>query len=148
MLAKAFKKWNLQKTSGGAHAGSTILTLNLNGDTLTDALLGDVSFTNLVAAYNGGRSDSAFIGFQDTLYPSNIPTNIEYFPAAFYEDVDFDGIEDLIVGPNLNGSINQGNSWFYKNTGVTDQPVFSTLDSAFLTNHMIDLGTGARVWQT
>ena len=133
-----------QKTSGGAHAGSTILTLNLNGDTLTDALLGDVSFTNLVAAYNGGRTDSAFIGFQDTLYPSNIPTNIEYFPAAFYEDVDFDGVEDLIVGPNLNGSINQGNSWFYKNTGVTDQPVFSTLDSSFLTSYMIDLGTTAR----
>ena len=52
-----------QKTSGGAHAGSTILTLNLNGDTLTDALLGDV-FTNLVAAYNGGRSDVLSLGFK------------------------------------------------------------------------------------
>ena len=133
-----------RKAAGGAHAGSTILTLNLNGDTLTDALLGDVSFTNLVAAYNGGRTDSAFIGFQDTLYPTSKPTNIEYFPAAFYEDVDFDGIEDLIVGPNLNGSINQGNSWVYKNSGVSDQPVFATLDSSFLSDGMIDLGTTAR----
>ena len=56
-----------QKNAGGAHAGSTVLTLNLNGDTLTDVLLGDVSFTNLVAAFNGGHIDSAYMSSKDTL---------------------------------------------------------------------------------
>ncbi len=133
-----------QKNSGGAHAGSTVLTLNLNGDTLTDVLLGDVSFTNLVAAFNGGHIDSAFMSSKDTLFPTSIPTNIEYFPAAFYEDVDFDSIPDLLVAPNLNGSINQGNAWFYENTGASDNPVFASLDSSFLVDEMIDVGSTAR----
>jgi hypothetical protein len=62
-------------------------------------LIGDVSFTNLVAAYNGGHIDSAFMVSKDTLYPLAQPTAIEYFPAAFYEDVNFDSIPDLMVGP-------------------------------------------------
>lgn len=133
-----------QKTSGSAHAGSTVLAINLNGDSLMDVLLGDVSFTNLVAAFNGGHVDSAYMSSKDTLYPTSLPTNIEYFPAAFYEDVNFDSIPDLLVAPNLNGSINQGNSWLYANTGAENNPVFNTLDSAFLVKEMIDLGTTAR----
>ena len=133
-----------QKNAGGAHAGSTVLTLNLNGDTLTDVLLGDVSFTNLVAAFNGGHIDSAYMSSKDTLFPTSIPTNIEYFPAAFYEDVDFDSIPDLLVAPNLNGSINQGNAWFYQNTGASNNPVFASLDSSFLVDEMIDVGSTAR----
>ena len=133
-----------QKNAGGAHAGSTVLTLNLNGDTLTDVLLGDVSFTNLVAAFNGGHIDSAYMASKDTLFPTSIPTNIEYFPAAFYEDVDFDSIPDLLVAPNLNGSINQGNAWLYQNTGASNNPVFASLDSSFLVDEMIDVGSTAR----
>lgn len=133
-----------QKSAGGAHAGSTVLTLNLNGDTLTDVLLGDVSFTNLVAAFNGGHIDSAYMSSKDTLFPTSIPTNIEYFPAAFYEDVDFDNIPDLLVAPNLNGSINQGNAWLYENSGTANNPLFTSLDSSFLMDEMIDLGTTAR----
>lgn len=133
-----------QKNSASAHAGSTILTLNLDGDTLTDVLIGDVSFTNLIAAYNGGRVDSAFMTGIDTLYPSAKPTNIEYFPAAYYEDVDFDGTKDLLVAPNLNGSINQGNAWLYHNAGANNAPIFSSLDSSFLVADMIDIGTTAR----
>jgi len=133
-----------QKSSGSAHAGSTILTLNLNGDTLKDVLLGDVSFTNLVAAYNSGNIDSAFMSSKDTLYPPSIPTNLEYFPAAFYEDVNFDNTPDLIVAPNLNGSINQNNAWLYENSGTANSPVFNSLDSSFLVDEMIDLGSSAR----
>ena len=133
-----------QKNSGGAHAGSSVLTLNLNGDSLTDVLLGDVSFTNLVAAFNGGHIDSAYMSSKDTLFPTSIPTNIEYFPAAFYEDVDFDSIPDLLVAPNLNGSINQGNAWLYQNTGASNNPVFASLDSNFLVDEMIDVGSTAR----
>ena len=108
----------ISSSSGAAHAGSTLLVLDLNADTLRDVLIGDVSFTNLVAAYNGGLIDSAFMTSKDTLFPNISPTNIEYFPAAYYEDVNFDAIPDLIVSPNLNGSINQGNTWLYSNNGT------------------------------
>ena len=132
------------KNSGAAHAGSTILALNLNGDTLKDLLIGDVSFTNLVAAYNGGHRDSAFITSKDTLYPSSSPSNIEYFPAAYYEDVNFDSVPDLIVSPNLNGSINQENVWLYENVGTADMPSYQSIDSAFLVDGMIDIGSTSR----
>ena len=133
-----------QKTSSGMHAGSSLLTLNLNGDTLQDVLIGDVSFTNLVAAYNGGHIDSAFMVSKDTLYPLAQPTAIEYFPAAFYEDVNFDSIPDLIVGPNLNGSQNTKNNWLYPNNGSLNNPNWGTLDSAFLVSDMLDIGSAAK----
>ena len=79
-----------------------------------------------------------------TPFRPKIPTNIEYFPAAFYEDVDFDSIPDLLVAPNLNGSINQGNAWLYQNTGASNNPVFASLDSSFLVDEMIDIGSTAR----
>jgi len=134
----------ITSSSGAAHAGSTLLALDLNADTLKDVLIGDVSFTNLVAAYNGGSIDSAFMTVKDTLFPSISPTNIEYFPAAYYEDVNFDAIPDLIVSPNLNGSINQANAWLYSNSGTSSNPSFHSLDSSFLVGEMLDIGSGAR----
>ena len=133
-----------QKTSNGMHAGSSLLVLNLNGDSLQDVLIGDVSFTNLVAAYNGGHIDSAFMVSKDTLYPLLQPTAIEYFPAAFYEDINFDSVPDLIVSPNLNGSQNTRNNWLYPNNGVVNNPTWGTLDSAFLVRDMLDIGSAAK----
>ena len=132
------------KNTGSMHAGSSVLVLNLNGDTLKDVLIGDVSFTNLVAAYNGGHMDSAFMVSKDTLYPLTNPTNIRYFPAPFYEDLNFDGTPDLIVSPNLNGSINTRNAWFYQNTGSVNNPSWASPDSAFLVDGMLDLGSAAK----
>mgnify|MGYP000844286551 CR=1 FL=1 len=132
------------KNSGSMHAGSSLLVLNLNGDTLKDVLIGDVSFTNLVAAYNGGHMDSAFMVSKDTLYPLTNPTNIQYFPAPFYEDVNFDGTPDLIVSPNLNGSINTRNAWFYENTGSVSNPSWAAPDSAFIVDGMLDLGSASK----
>jgi hypothetical protein len=132
------------KTSVGMHAGSTLLVLNLDGDTLKDVLIGDVSFTNLVAAYNGGHMDSAFMTSKDTLYPTANPTNIRYFPAPFYEDLNFDGTPDLMVSPNLNGSINTRNAWLYANTGAANNPSWSAPDSSFLVRDMLDLGSATK----
>ena len=58
--------------------------------------------------------------------------------------MDFDSIPDLLVAPNLNGSINQGNAWLYQNTGASNNPVFASLDSSFLVDEMIDVGSTAR----
>ncbi len=128
----------------GQHAGSSILIIDLDGNGLKDIVLGDVSFSNGVAAYNTGITDSAFMSSQDTTFPAyDTPVDINLFPGFFYEDVDFDSKKDLIVAPNVNGSKNVNATWYYKNTGTNLAPVFNFQDSAFLQKHMIDLGEDA-----
>lgn len=81
-------------------------------------------------------------------YPPSSPVSIVTYPAAFYEDVDFDGIKDLLASPNIRTSqfliTNfQRSVWFYKNTGTSEQPVFNTPITNFLQNDMIDVGENA-----
>lgn len=81
-------------------------------------------------------------------YPSSSPAEITSYPAAFYEDVDFDGVKDLVASPNILArqllTTNfQRSVWFYKNTGTTAQPTFSTPVTNFLQRDMIDIGDNA-----
>lgn len=136
----------VQKTegnSGALHAGSSILPINLNGDSLFDVLIGDVSYSNVVVAYNAGRVDSAYMNATASNYPVNEPIDLEYFPALYYEDVNFDSVPDLLLSPNLLGSINTQNAWLKVNNGTTNLPSFSNIDSNFITDELLDLGTAA-----
>ena len=85
------------------HAGSTVLSLDLNNDGVKDLILGDVSFKNLVALTNdnlGVNMNTSFLS-QDTAFPSNtVPVDMQVFPGSFYEDLNNDNIKDLIVSPN------------------------------------------------
>ena len=108
------------------HSGSTILSLDLNNDQVKDLILGDVSYSNLVALYNdsiGVNLNTSFIS-QDTLFPSySVPADLHLFPATFYEDMDHDGIKDLIVSPNSTSeSADKESIWFYKNFGGNNSP--------------------------
>lgn len=146
-----------QKTEGTAaldslqnpvrHAGSTLLALDIDNSGVLDLILGDVAHTNLVLLTNGGtapNTNSAMIS-QDENFPSNTtPASMSIFPASFYVDVDFDGINDLLVGANAKGvSQNQRSVLFYKNLGANDMPVFQFKTNAFLQEEMIDAGTGS-----
>ena len=95
------------------HAGSTVLSLDLNNDGVKDLILGDVSFNNLVALTNdnlGVNMNTSFLS-QDTAFPSNtIPVDMQVFPGAFYEDVDNDNIKDLVVSPNSDNESENYNS--------------------------------------
>ncbi len=129
------------------HTGSTFCPLDLNGDTLTDLLLGDVDYPNLVALYNDGTAEPARIGGYDWEYPTGTQkVNLFSMPAAFFEDVDGDGRRDLLVSPfdpNPVISANRESSWYYRNAGEGDAPVFELLTRAFLQRDMIDVGAGA-----
>ena len=112
-----------------------------------DLVLGDVSFTNLTLLINGGsapNTNSAMIS-QDNSFPSNtIPVNLKLFPAAFYLDVDFDGIKDLVVSGNAkNISQNETSVYFYKNTGANNAPNFNFQSKSFLQEEMIEHGLGS-----
>jgi len=77
-----------------------------------------------------------------TEFPSGSePLNLQIFPAAYYQDVDFDGLPDLIVAPNVDERISftinfSQSAWligtirFYtrsKNPGCVVYPCQSTL---------------------
>ena len=124
------------------------MSLDLNSDNVKDLILGDVSFGNLVALYNdniGVNQNTSFIS-QDTLFPSNsLPVDLFIFPASFYEDMDFDGIKDLVVSPNSDNDTEDKESiWFYKNFGSNHSPSFYFQQNNLLQDETIDLGRGAK----
>jgi len=133
---------SIEKTqhSGGA----AILLLDLKGNGLKDAIIGDASFNHVSALFNDGQLDSAHMYDQDTLFPYyDTPINQFVYPGFYYEDVDFDGVKDLIVSPSTKGSENVNNTWFYKDKSLNNTPVFELNDSSFLQGQMPDFGEGA-----
>lgn len=128
------------------HAGSTLLALDYTNSGVLDLIIGDVAYTNLNLLINGGttvNSDSPMISV-DNAFPSNTtPSFTQLFPAAFYLDVDFDNVKDLVVCPNAkNVSFNESSVQFYKNLGTNNNPNFVFIEDNFLQSEMIEHGTG------
>jgi hypothetical protein len=78
-------------------------------------------------------------------FPTSNSIGFINFPATFLEDVDFDGIKDIVASPNLYArtflNVNFNNSmWLYKNTGTNSLPVFSFQKTNLLQDEMIDVG--------
>ena len=134
----------LRNNSGPRHAGSTLLSLDMNADGLKELILGDIAFDNLVLAYNSGNRDTALVLTQTAVFPSVNPVSITAFPAAFYLDVNNDNIKDLIAAPNADDiSVNDRVAWHYTNTQADDNPVFVLDQQDFLVSEMIELGSTA-----
>jgi len=139
--------FQVSEPRNGIHAGSTLLTLDMDNDGDKEVVLGDISFTNLNLVVNGGTAENAFMTAQDIAFPSNdVSTDIPLFPAAFYLDVNNDGIKDLLTSPNLGNDIGETFevAWFYENTGTNENPVFELRQKDLFTEDMIDYGTGAQ----
>jgi len=131
--------------AGARHVGSTILAFDTNEDNVTDIVLGDVANTNLTylrVNQNGGELDS--VDYVSTQFPFDfgaMPVDMNNFPAAFYEDIDGDGIRDLTVGVNAaTGAINNNSIWYYRNTGLDNAPEFNFFQNDFLQDETIDYG--------
>lgn len=125
------------------HTGSTFLLFDKDQDNDYDLLLGDVDYPTLAMLENGGDSDEAHMISQTLDYPPSKPVFQYSFPAAFLEDVDFDGQEDLLVtpfDPSPDHSVVNNNIFLYKNYGNYD---FHFVKDDFLQSDMIDLGAGA-----
>ena len=129
------------------HSGSTVLSLDLNNDNVKDIILGDVSFSNLVALENdntGINMNTSFVS-QDTIFPSNtVPVDLFLFPGAFYEDINLDGVKDLIVSPNTdNETENKESVWYYQNFGTDNNPSFNLISKNEFQSEMIETGKSA-----
>jgi hypothetical protein len=133
--------------NGSRHSGSTTTAFDNNGDHIVDILLGDVSFNNVVMGQNGGTTPDQFssITSQDTAFPSyDTSINLMLFPATFIEDVDNDGLKDLIVSPNIaEFSENYNQILFYKNEGTDTIPIFRYKQEKLFEKDVIDLGSKA-----
>lgn len=129
---------------GNRHAGSTVTAFDNNGDSVADLMLGDVSFNNIVMALNGGTQpgQNSSLTYQDTTFPSyDTSVNLAIFPGTFLEDIDNDGIKDLLVTTNATNLVENTESvWFYKNTGTNSIPNFNFKKKALFQDQMIELG--------
>lgn len=131
------------------HTGSSLLLLDVDGDGDQDLLTGGVQCSDLVLMENKGTPKEARMEELTLNFPSNTKrASFNRFPAAYYEDVTFDGIPDLLVAPNLADTDEvkpelQRSVWLYKNKGVANKPDFEFVQDDFLQNQMLDFGEGA-----
>lgn len=134
-----------EKLANERHSGSTVLSFDQDGDGDKEILLGDISATNMVMLHNDGSIFANHMDTADLNYPSyNTPINVTLFPAAFYLDVDNDGLKDLIVSPNAaNVSEDFTSVYFYKNVGTANNVVFNYVKNNLLQEEMIETGEGA-----
>lgn len=129
------------------HSGSCMVAFDEDGDGDADIINGDILGNNLLYLHNNaispGINDS--IDVQDSLFPFNgTPVHYLTFPSPYLFDADNDGIEDLLVSSCTESqSENYHNNLFYKNTGTNINHNFQFSKERFLTDEMIDVGSGA-----
>lgn len=128
------------------HTGSTTLMLDLNADSTYDALIGDISFDEVYALYNGGTPQYAYIDSVERFFPqsSEAPIQVTTFPACFYVDVDNDQVRDLLVAPHAASSYeNRAGTLWYRNAGADNAPKFKYQGFGFLQEDELDMGAYA-----
>jgi hypothetical protein len=130
------------------HAGNSILLQDLNGDGKKDLLVGHVSNEHISMLTNSASGLIANYTAFTNSYPQTDPVSLHIFPAAYMEDVDFDGVKDLLIAPNI--SSNDGNltdfkssGWYYHNAGTSVKPDFKLQQKNFLQDQMLDVGENA-----
>ena len=138
------------KTGGGddltrsKHGGSSVLLLDLDGDRVKDALMGDVSFKSIFAVHNCGLLDYAYMDSADNTYPSyDTPIDLDIFPSCYFVDVNNDSARDLLIAPFTSDGENKYNDVYYMNKGPDDFPDFEYQGPGVLQGEMTDYGRGS-----
>ena len=138
---------NIERT--GMHAGGTLTNLDLDQNGIKDLLIGDVTYNNIIAAYFEEAMDSQDSTFEiNNAFPvghgTDVAIDLNRFPGVFYEDINNDGLLDLIAAPNHFVEINDDEGvWMYLNENENDLPSFTFVESNWMQNTMIEHGRGA-----
>ncbi|HEY3405828.1 MAG TPA: T9SS type A sorting domain-containing protein [Ohtaekwangia sp.] len=127
------------------HAGGkSLLALDANGDTKIDIVISEATCSFLSLLSNQGDLTNPVIS-SASFFPQTNFVNFPIYPAVYFEDVDFDGVKDIIATPNIyaktffDTDLKRSN-WFYKNTGTNSSPSLTFVEREFLQKGMIDLG--------
>jgi VCBS repeat protein/type IX secretion system substrate protein len=144
--AQLFGNPNDDEESKVLHGGGTLCTFDADNDGGKELLYGDLIYSKVVRALNGGDAENAWVTDQDVNFPSNdVPVQIKDFPASYYLDFDNDGIKDYMASPNVpNSSVDLDVAWFYKNVQSNETPLFELQQKRLIAEDMLDFGTGAQ----
>ena len=137
-----------EERSASRHSGSCQLCIDLDGDVDKEFIVGDISYNNLTMLTNGGTLTDGSFTAKDTIFPANnastTAVDLTIFPCAFYADINYDGVKDLVVSPSApNVSENFNSVVYYKNNGTNSFPVFQFQQSNLLQDNMIEVGEGS-----
>ncbi len=125
------------------HPGAVLTLFDANADGVNDLIVSSISFNSLSAVINGGTKTSAWMNQQITNFPPNAPAIISTFPAAYFVDTDGDGVKELVVCTNSNNISDDTHVLLYKKTGAPKNPMWLPIKNNFLTETMLDFGTGS-----
>lgn len=123
--------------------GKMILLFDSDNDGDLDLLTSDETCETLYFLENEGSKDVAKMTKIQS-YPMSNPAGFPFFPSAFLEDINQDGLKDLLIATNADENIANGielsdHIRAYPNQGTNEIPQFSQ-KIPFFQNEMIDLG--------
>jgi hypothetical protein len=119
--------------------GKSLLAIDLEGDGDQDVFISEETCFDMYQLEGEGNAITAFTQTYALDYP---------FPAAYFEDTDGDGIDDLVMASNAISSAGVPKDFsrtvnVFRNEGTNMQPVFQEIAGNFLQNEMIDVGSNA-----
>ena len=142
--------YSVCSTSGREnHAGGkSLFAFDADNDGDLDMLFAEAECDQLFLFKNESGDDDPNNAVINSAVPYPETFSMVNFATPYREDVDFDGVKDLIVSPNLffrefDETNFKESVWFYKNTGTNAVPVYAAVNKSFLQGDMIDVGDNA-----
>lgn len=137
------------ETRSGLHAGGVLLSIDVDQNGIKDLMSSDVTMIGmnaLIMEECPDGQDSVVFVHEDFPAPfdGTVALELRTFPGGFYEDIDNDGVKDLVCSPNATVDTEDDYSmWYYRNNGENDNPDFEKVRENLLQGDMMDFGRGA-----